>query len=82
MKRVSVPKDYNSELVWRDKCLYILYKYGPLYGKEIAKKIAEMEPNINITVAEERISYNLCLLKAAGKIKTDMQTGRKFRYVL
>lgn len=80
LTKVNPPKEYSPALTWEDKCLFVLGRFGALYANEVAKKVVEIDPKINIELAEERAAYNLSKLKIANKIKVVDKTGRKFKY--
>jgi hypothetical protein len=78
----KIPSEYTQALTWEDKCLFILFSYGSMYASDLARKVTEIDPEIDIETAEERSAYNLSRLKIAGRIKVVGKSGRKFKYSL
>ena len=79
---ISIPKEYSNALTWMEKCLYVLKINGALSADMVAKRVKELQPEIELNLAEQRCTYSLSKLKKDGYVKVLNKNGKKYEYSL
>lgn len=79
---IKIPAKYDSNLIWDDKCLFIINEMKSGYSLQIFNRVLFYEPQIDKKKASTGVSQALNKLKKAGKIKVVETTGKKLRYAI
>jgi hypothetical protein len=81
-KSIQIPAEYKSDLSWNSKIIYAINELGDgVFNEDIAAKITELEPGLEIPKVAKQISGLLSVLKTKGALKAE-RTGKKDRYSL
>lgn len=79
---IAIPSEYEPNLIWDDKVLYMLNKLGTAYSIDIINEISDEEPNIEEKKLDNGVNQALNKLKNLGTIKVIGNSGRKFKYAI
>lgn len=81
-KSLEIPSEYNPSLSWNSKIAFAINELGDgVFNEDIAAKITELEPGIELIKVSKQISGLLSVLKNKGALKAE-RTGKKDKYSL
>lgn len=77
---VRIPKNYDSNLTWEDKCLFIVNEKESIYSAGIVNEVLQREPDRDKKKISTSVSQALTRLKNENKVIVPTSSGRKFNY--
>ena len=80
-KVLTVPGEYQPTLTINGKIAYALSQITSGYGEDIAAKIVELQPGLEVAKVMKQISGVLSTLKANGQLSA-VKEGRKDKFSL